>query len=158
MTMKIGTLEKGSVMLMEKNVNPAANEYAYYANPFFNEDELRCHETGEYYFSRVFLAQLIDLRRECNFPFRVSSAYRSPRHPIEAAKIAAGRQPGAHSFGRSCDILVSGKRAYKLVKIATSMKFRVGISQRGKRNKRFIHIDTMSAADEKRFGSPIWSY
>ena len=134
------------------------DEFAYYPNPFFSEDELKCHETGEYYFSRVFLAQLIELRQACNFPFKVSSAYRSPRHSIEAAKISKGKQPGAHAFGKSVDILCNGKKAYKLVRIATSMRFRVGISQRGKRNKRFVHIDTMSAADEKRFASPIWTY
>ena len=55
-------------------------EYTYYPNPYFKEEELVCHETGDYHFSRVFLAQLIDLRVACNFPFKISSAYRSPEH------------------------------------------------------------------------------
>ena len=134
------------------------SEFDYYPNPYFSEDELKCHETGEYYFSRVFLAQLIELRQACNFPFKISSAYRSPRHSIEAAKISKGKQPGAHAFGRSVDIVCSGKKAYKLVRIATSMRFRVGVNQRGKRSKRFVHIDTMTTKDDKRFWSGIWTY
>ena len=133
-------------------------EFAYFENPYFKKEELICKETGEYRFDAAFLAKLIDLRRECNFPFRISSAFRSIHHPIESRKIAQGKQPGAHNYSRSVDILCSGKRAYKAAKIAMVMGFRVGISQKGNIRKRFIHIDDMTGEDEKRFSCPIWSY
>ena len=134
------------------------DEFAYFENPYFKEEELVDHTTGEYRFDAAFLAKLIDLRRECNFPFRISSAFRSTHHPIESAKIASGKLPGAHNYSRSVDILCSGKRAYKIVRIATAMNFRVGISQKGNIRKRFVHIDDMTKDDEKRFSCPIWSY
>ena len=52
-------------------------------NKYFSHKELRCKHTGENKFDPVFLDLLTKIRIECDFPFAISSAYRSPQHPIE---------------------------------------------------------------------------
>lgn len=74
-----------------------------------------------------------DLRHTCRFPFIIISGYRSPLHPIEAAKD----RPGAHAYGVAFDIMVSGgvqRRA--IVKAALD----AGVPGIGV-NKNSVHLD-----------------
>lgn len=116
---------------------------------YFKREELACQHCGEYKFDSEFLELLNHIREECGFPLPVSSGYRCPQHPIEAAKKAAG----AHSTGMAVDISVSSSRAYKLLKVAFAADVpRIGVSQKG--SKRFIHLDCCSSLP-----SPtVWSY
>ena len=104
-----------------------------------------------------FISRLQDLRDRCGFPFRITSGYRCPQHPIEAAKKEAGRL-SAHSTGLACDIAVSGANAFALIKHATDLHFLgIGVAQKGDAGSRFIHIDMCEA--NKGFPRPwVWSY
>ena len=84
------------------------------------------------------------------FPFIVSSGYRCPEHPIEAAKDRAG----SHTTGCAIDLSVRGKKALKVLEVAIKHGIkRIGVNQKGK--GRFIHLDM--AEDD--YPSPaIWSY
>jgi zinc D-Ala-D-Ala carboxypeptidase len=116
---------------------------------YFTADELKCQHCGAYWFDDDFLLRVNLIREECNFPFRVTSAYRCPDHPIEAAK----KSPGAHASGKAIDIAVTGEKALKLIQVAQRHGIkRIGINQKG--NARFIHLD----ADDTLPSPAIWSY
>jgi uncharacterized protein YcbK (DUF882 family) len=118
---------------------------------YFTNEELACSCCGRNDFDSDFLRLLNHLRQECDFPFVVSSAYRCPRHPIEAAK----KKLGAHTTGKAVDILVYGERAQRLLQAALNVGIeRIGISQKGDIKARFIHLDVCHDLP-----SPaIWSY
>ncbi len=96
------------------------------------------------------LLSMLDKMREIyGYPIKVTSSYRSPEHPIEAAK----KQPGEHSYGAAVDIVSdSGGKTFRLVKAAIEVGFtRIGIS----RKKGFIHLGIgYPNAPEK----TIWTY
>lgn len=116
---------------------------------YFSEKELACQHCGENKFDPEFLELLNHIRVDCGFPLPVTSGYRCPQHPIEAAK----KNPGAHSSGRAVDIAVSGNRAYKLLQVALSAGVpRIGVNQKG--DSKFIHLDW----DSKLPTPTIWSY
>lgn len=53
---------------------------------YFTEEELKCKHTGQCDMDWAFMQTIERIRERCGFPFKVSSAYRSPEHPIEAKK------------------------------------------------------------------------
>lgn len=95
----------------------------------------------------AFLLALQDLRTQAGFPFRITSGYRCPKHPIEARKAA----PGAHSRGVAADIAVSGVRALELLRLALNDERFNGIGVNQKGDGRFVHLDM-----DQRIA--IWSY
>ncbi len=118
---------------------------------YFTEDELKCRHTGECKMDDEFMQVLDNIREKCGFPFVITSAYRSPEHPIEAKKS----RPGAHSSGKAVDVLVHMEQAYKLVEVAIRFGIpRIGVSQKGHVGARFIHLDM----DTTRAQPRIWSY
>jgi uncharacterized protein YcbK (DUF882 family) len=118
---------------------------------YFKDSELACKHTGENGMDVAFMKIVEAIREECGFPFRVSSAYRHPTHPIEAGK----QKPGAHASGKAIDILVSMEQAFILVEVALKHGIiGIGISQKGPVGTRFIHLDM----DESRSRPRIWSY
>ena len=118
---------------------------------YFTEDELKCKHTGLCDMDWAFMQTIERVRERCGFPFKVSSAYRSPEHPIEAAK----KSPGAHASGKAMDILIKGEQAMTLVRIALEEGiYRIGVAQKGDYNSRFIHLDM----DISRPSPRIWSY
>ena len=124
---------------------------------YFNERELRCRHTGECKFDDEFLDLLNKIRKECDFPFKVTSAYRHPSHPNESRKQATG----AHCTGKAIDIAVSGQQAIELVSVAIANGItRIGVQQKG--TSRFIHLDICTKEDfPDRDYFPeeaIWSY
>ena len=95
------------------------------------------------------LSMLDEMREVYGHPIKITSSYRSPEHPIEAAK----EQPGEHSYGAAVDIVSdSGGKTFRLVKAAIEVGFtRIGIS----RKKGFIHLGIgYPGAPEK----TIWTY
>ena len=117
---------------------------------YFSEDELRCQcGCGIYEFNETVLATLNSIRDDCGFPLPITSGYRCIEHPLERHK----ERVGAHSLGVAVDIVVSGKRAHRLVESALAHGCqRIGVNQRGE--GRFIHLDW---ADELPHPT-IWSY
>lgn len=100
----------------------------------------------------VFMQKLEKLRQEMGFAFPITSAYRCPKHPIEARKKAAG----AHASGRAVDIAVRGKQAHRLLQGALEAGFTgIGVSQ--KSGVRFIHLDDLPNS-EGRPRPHVWSY
>mgnify|MGYP001160067841 FL=1 len=115
---------------------------------YFSEDELRCQHSGEYIFDKDVLKILNAIRKEFG-PMPVTSGYRCPEHPIEAAK----ERVGAHTTGKAVDIGVSRKDAYRLIHVALQHGCpRIGVNQRG--DSRFLHLDW----DYERPYPTIWSY
>jgi uncharacterized protein YcbK (DUF882 family) len=119
---------------------------------YFTEEELRCKcGCNKNYFDETFLHVLNTIRGECGFALPVSSGYRCPEHPIEAAKD----KPGAHSTGKAVDINISGWKAYRLVENAIALGvWRIGVNQKGTASQRFIHLDACHDLPEP----VIWSY
>lgn len=119
--------------------------------PNFDEIEFRCRHTDLCVMDPSFLAALQALRGAIGQPFHISSGYRHPSHPAEARK----KTPGAHAAGCAADILCHGQLAYRIVAAAPRFGFRrIGVSQKGPTENRFIHLDTWAAFP----ACTIWSY
>lgn len=97
---------------------------------YFKESEFNGFEMMD----EKLLSMLDELREAYGYPIKITSDYRSPDHPIEAAK----KQPGEHAHGAAVDIeSVGGEKTFKLVKAAIEVGFtRIGVS----RKKGFIHL------------------
>src|SRR3990167_5750086 len=109
------------------------------AYPNFSEDEFLCSHTGKSGMNADFLERLQKLRTAYGQPMTISSGYRHPSHPIEAAKPS----PGVHSTGRACDVAVQGADALMLVHLAIEHGFTgIGVQQKG--TGRFIHLDDVT--------------
>ncbi len=122
--------------------------------PFFPAQDLISPDTGAHEMDEDFMARLVILRRELGFPMIITSAYRTSEHN---AKVG-GKPTSAHLLGRAVDVAISGDRAHALVRWALIQGFTgIGINQRGKHNKRFVHLDDL----EPEPGIPrprIWTY
>lgn len=115
--------------------------------PNFQKAEFDCSHCGQNEMKPEFLEKLQLLRTMYGKAMRITSGYRCPQHPIEAAKT----QPGPHATGLACDIGVQGSEAHALLKLALDEGFMgIGIQQKG--TGRFLHLDL--ASDEGR----LWSY
>jgi len=121
---------------------------------YFSIDELKCKGTDECNMDEDFMKRLVDLRHEFNEPMIISSAYRH----ISYNQVIGGVKNSPHLYGKAVDVLVSGKAAYRLMKMAMEHGFTgIGISQKGPHEGRFLHIDTMDNSDIH--PRPwIWSY
>ena len=121
---------------------------------YFTEDELRCKGTDECCMDEQFMLTLEALRQEFNEPMIISSAYRD----LSYNQVIGGAKNSPHLYGKAVDVVISGKKAYRLIKLAIQYGFTgIGVSQRGQHEKRFIHIDTMENSDIH--PRPwIWSY
>jgi|TARA_B100001287_G_scaffold32761_1_gene23368 uncharacterized protein YcbK (DUF882 family) len=112
---------------------------------YFEESEFNGFEMMD----EKLLSMLDSLREVYGYPIKITSDYRSPEHPIEAAK----KQPGEHAYGAAVDIeSVGGAKTFKLVKAAIEVGFtRIGIS----RKRGFMHlgIGYPGAPD-----TTIWTY
>lgn len=126
-------------------------------NDYFSAKELSCQHTGEHGFDAEFLELLTQIRIECGFPFPITSAYRSPKHPIEQRK----ERLGAHTTGKAVDILCSREKALEVVSVALANGIsRIGVQQKGQ--NRFIHLDICTKDDFPDYPDfpedAIWSY
>lgn len=106
--------------------------------PNFSKDEFTCKHTGICEMKPEFLDKIQKLRLAYGKPMPVTSGYRHPTHPLEAAKA----RPGVHSHGIAADIRVGpGEDVWDLMYLAMSHGFTgIGLSQREGR-PRFLHID-----------------
>ena len=121
---------------------------------FFTEQEMQCRGTGECDMDERFMSKLIELRKKFNEPMIITSGYRHPAHNM----AIGGARYSAHTKGRAVDVSITGKEAYRLVRLAFDAGMTgIGVAQRGPIIKRFVHIDDLEDSDEN--PRPlIWSY
>ncbi|HIG68291.1 MAG TPA: hypothetical protein EYQ44_10885 [Porticoccaceae bacterium] len=101
---------------------------------FFKISEFNCSETGENAMEESFITALSQLRAACNFPFVVTSGFRSTKHSVEIIKPNGG---GMHTKGIAADIKISGgSQRAKITKHALALGMSVGVA------KTFVHVDT----------------
>lgn len=118
-------------------------KYAPYFNPSVDK-KLGCSHTGDLKLRSGFMDRILELRKICDFGFIVTSAYRSPSHPVEARKSS----PGAHALGVAMDIHVTKEQAWEVVEKAFKLGFTAcGVAQKGDFNSRFIHLDSARSED-----------
>ena len=100
---------------------------------FFKLEDFDCKETGENKMDVEFIKALDYLRQVCNFPFIVTSGFRSESHSAEKRKSKGG----THTMGIAADIRVSGgAQRMAIVKHASALGMSVGVA------KTFVHVDT----------------
>lgn len=103
---------------------------------YFTLEEFDCQHTGKNEMDMDFLRRLDALREACGFPFRITSGYRDPSHPIEAKK----KKAGTHAQGIAADIAVAdGAQRRVIVTHALRLGFGGVGAARG-----FVHVDTRS--------------
>ena len=119
----------------------------------FSRDELKCRFTGECKLSSGFLTKLETLRQHYGKPIRLTSAYRSPEHPVEKAKLKDGKpkSTGYHVLGRAVDIACWNGDGARLLQIAIQMNLFGGYGFSFTGSNRFLHLDD-------REDLMIWSY
>jgi uncharacterized protein YcbK (DUF882 family) len=117
--------------------------------PNFKADEFSCKHCGQNKMQPEFMDKLQELRNLYGKPMKITSGYRCPKHPIEAAKKASG----AHSTGLAADIGVDGGEAHKILSLAMQLGFTgIGVQQKGA--GRFIHVDLVKSPPRPN----VWSY
>lgn len=127
--------------------------------PSFSEQEMACQATGDTGVKEILMDNLQELRNRVGVLY-VSSGYRSPEHPIEAAKMKAG----THTTGYAVDVLCSGGRAYEVLNAAINQGVwsGIGINQNGSFQSRFIHLDCVpeeGLSGYEHISRPtLWSY
>jgi len=122
-------------------------------NLFFTKKEMACQGTGECEMDDSFMEKLIATRKKFNTPMIITSAYRHMAHNL----AINGAPNSPHIYGRAVDVAVSGKDAYRLIRIAMDMGMTgIGVAQRGPTERRFIHLDDMDNGDHPR--PWVWSY
>lgn len=119
---------------------------------YFKAHELQCHHCNQCGMDSEFMLKLDRMRHVLEIPMHLSSAYRCPEHNNNVSNTA---YDGPHTTGKAVDILVYGELAWKTLKIAMLAEFKgIGVSQKGRKTKRFIHVDDID--DESR--PSVWSY
>jgi len=118
--------------------------------PNFTAKEMACQHCGADGIKPELMDKLQELRIRYGKPMRITSAYRCPKHPIEAPKTV----PGAHALGLAADVGVQGAEAYEVLKLAFELGFTgIGVQQKG--SGRFIHLDVRNGE----LPTPtVWSY
>jgi zinc D-Ala-D-Ala carboxypeptidase len=127
--------------------------YDYTRWPHFSRNKLVCQHTGDENPNVSEFTDLMDkletIRVWYGEPMYVTSAYRSPAHPIEARKLT----PGQHSVA-AIDFRVPTEDCHEVVRYAFDLGFTgIGINLKGPTSKRFIHLDKRCGASPR-----IWSY
>ena len=120
----------------------------------FSESELACSCCGKNEMTQETVDALQALRESLGRPLKLSSAYRCPKHN---SKVSSTGKSGPHTTGQAIDITCSGKEAWELLSFAmirSKIWKGIGVSQKGKHESRFIHLDTIEA-DNRPW---IWSY
>ena len=130
-------------------------EYEWSQIPNFTQKEFTCScGCGKADMDKDFIFSLQALRTKINKSLTVTSGYRCENHPIEKAKIKAGKSAGTHALGKAVDIFISGGLdAYRLVQIAIGGFSGIGVN----RKNSFIHLDTATPQDGKKRPS-LWNY
>ncbi|MEW6169623.1 MAG: D-Ala-D-Ala carboxypeptidase family metallohydrolase [Pseudomonadota bacterium] len=130
---------------------PIVRDWSAYAE-FFGPDEFACSATGVCEMQVRFLDLLLQIRRSYGRPMRITSGYRHPTHPIEAAK--GGLSRGEHTMGACCDVAAEGDAALILMQYALAAGItRLGVNQKG--TGRFLHLGVGGPG----LANPwVWSY
>lgn len=96
------------------------------------------------------------LRNYCGFPFRITSAYRSPEYN---SKVSSTGEHGPHTTGRAFDINVYGEKVNILIYFAHKVGFTgIGVKQKGPYASRFVHIDDLENHETNGPRPWAWSY
>ena len=114
----------------------------------FSRSEMACRcGCGHDEMDQEFMRMLQALRDEIG-PMPVTSGFRCDAHNAEVSTI----KNGPHTLAKAADILISGERAMQLFEKARQIDFSgIGLNQKGKHHKRFIHLDTVTRRT-------LWSY
>ncbi len=112
----------------------------------FKSAELRCRHCGGEGVRRELLNVLEALRSKAG-PLKVNSAYRCPKHPVEARKT----KPGFHARGLAADLVpraIPLRAFYDVVRAEPRIKG-IGVDH----TAGYIHVDVREAA------APVfWTY
>jgi uncharacterized protein YcbK (DUF882 family) len=123
---------------------------------FFPDHELACKcgcGGGSEQMDHDFMRRLILMRREADFPFPLSSAYRCPAHNNA---VSGTGYDGPHTTGAAVDINIHGERAVRVLGLAIKHGMTgLGISQKGNHGSRFIHVDRIEGYTPRPW---VWSY
>ena len=119
----------------------------------FPEKELICKcGCGRCEMVPEFMDRLVKMRTDLGFPMTLSSAYRCPAHNLRESTTG---EHGPHTTGRAVDIQVYGKHAFRIIAAAPLYGFTgIGVSQRGPKSSRFIHLDDLTTGSRP----GVWSY
>lgn len=122
--------------------------------PNFTPAEMACKcGCGKADMDHAFMLKLQAVRDVVG-PLVVSSGYRCSKH--NAAVSSTGLN-GPHTTGKAADLRCFGKQAHEVLVQAMFHYFTgIGVAQKGPRNSRFIHLDTLTPDEGPR--PWCWSY
>ncbi|MEE9439774.1 MAG: D-Ala-D-Ala carboxypeptidase family metallohydrolase [Saprospiraceae bacterium] len=123
--------------------------------PYFIRDEFTCPCCDKEEMNYSFMLNILSIRKECNFPFTITSAYRCLDHEKSQNRDSIN---GSHPRGEACDVNVWGEKAHTLLGIALEYGIRgIGIYQKEVNyHERFIHLDINTS--KIKYRPTIWTY
>ena len=120
----------------------------------FSVAEMACPCCQKAEMDEEFMRQLQSIRDEMKRPLQISSGFRCEKHNL---KVSHTGKDGPHTKAKASDIIISGADAVRLWDVARRHGMSgIGLSQKGPHNRRFIHIDSLSANEGPR--PTVWSY
>jgi len=130
-------------------------DWAEYPN--FTEREFACKGEnccgGKADMDNGFMFKLSQLRKAYGKPMVITSGFRCPKHN---QVVSSSGPNGPHTTGRAADIKVSGKDAYRLVKLAMFGGFTgIGVRLHGAVGGRYVHLDDLGEGYPR---PAMWSY
>lgn len=101
--------------------------------PNFKKSEFDCKATGENNMQHEFMEKLQKVRVEFGKPMKITSGFRSVKHPVEAKKTHSN---GEHTQGMCADVFCdNGADRFRLIQIALKHGItRIGIADS------FLHL------------------
>lgn len=125
-----------------------------YITKNFTTDEMACTCCGKSDMDENFMKTLQSIRDEMQRPLRITSGFRCQAHN---QIISTTGKHGPHTKAKACDILISGADAMRLFAVAQKHGVSgIGMNQRGKHAKRFVHLDTLTPEEGPR--PTVWTY
>ena len=125
--------------------------------PLHNQKEMTCKcGCGESNMDEDFMERLQLLRaewyKENTRVLKVNSGFRCKDHPIERRKKIVG----PHTKGKAVDILISGKDATRLFKMAKKYMSGIGYNFKGGSRSHYLHVDSLTPQEAER--PAVWNY
>jgi len=125
--------------------------------PLHDQKETRCKcGCGQNEMDADFMERLQLLRtewyKESTRVLKVNSGFRCKNHPIEKRK----KHLGPHTKGKAVDVLISGKDATKLFKMAKKYMSGIGYNFKGRSRSHFLHLDSLTPEEAQR--PAVWNY
>lgn len=129
------------------------------AYPNFSRDEFVCKcGCGQERMDADFMGHLQQVRIAVGLPMIVTSGWRCDDYNAAVSPKTAGSPYAPHPTGKAVDIACFGGIAFLILRQAAPLFSGIGHKQHGDYAGRFLHLDTLTAAETGGLRPWTWGY